>query len=190
MTAGFELPTFGDDGFMPDRRGWWALPLTIAAWSFIFTIVYFATRNRAIEDGVATVGLDDQVAAQGYIAMLLITFIVVIFFVIPTATLVFGRSLDESTAHLSTWRAALIFGFVGLVGGAVPAVFIYAVNPAFGTLPFTQFLIPTPLAAFFSRLVIDRVLRHPVLRTFTMIATVLIVIGSLTIGVNVLTGAI
>jgi hypothetical protein len=183
MTAqpSFRAPNFGDDDFLPDRRSWYALPLTIMYWSGIFTIVYFATRNVAIEDSVA---------ADGYILTLFITFVLVVFFVIPVLTLFFGRMVDDATVHISVFAAAMRFAAYGLAGGVIPAVFIYYVNTAYGWLPFTQFIIPSALAGAIARLSLEGTLRFAAARFAVIAATTVILGGSLAIGVAVLTGKI
>lgn len=182
MSAGdFRTPGFGDDDFLPDRRAWYALPLTVMYWALIFTIVYFATRNVAIEDSVA---------AEGYIGWLLITFILVIFFVIPAFSLFFGRIVDDATADLAPAAAAMRFALIGLIAGAIPGVFIYFVNNAYGWLPITQFLIPSVLAGALARLSIDVTLKYRAVRVLAVTFTTLVVVGSLGIGVLVFTGGI
>ena len=177
----FEVPRYGDDGLFPDRRGWLSAPITVMFWALIFTIVYFATRNVAIEDSVA---------ADGYIAALLIAFIMVIFFAIPALTLTIGRYLDDGTSTQAPWRSGLTFAAVGLVLGAIPAVFIYLVNNAYGWLPFTQMIIPSTLAPWFARVVLDQAVTRRGLRNFVLAFTGVVVVGSLTIGVSVFTGHI
>ena len=51
--SAFEVPRFGDDGLLPDRRGGMSIPLTVMLWALIFTIVYFSTRNISIEEGLS-----------------------------------------------------------------------------------------------------------------------------------------
>ncbi len=177
----FDVPLFGDDGLLPDRRGWLSAPITVMLWALIFTIVYFSTRDIAIEDSVA---------ASGYIGALLITFIITIFFVIPAATLLLGKMVDDATAKLPAWRAGSTFGLAGLVLGALPAVFIYMVNHAYGWLPFTQFIIPSALAPWIARMLLDVAMTHRTVRVFSIVFTVVVVVGSLSIGVSVFTGKI
>lgn len=177
----FEVPRFGDDGLLPDRRGGMSIPLTVMLWALIFTIVYFATRNIAIEDSVA---------AGGYIGALLITFIITIFFVIPATTLLLGKLIDDATRRMLVWRAGLTFALAGLLLGVLPAAFIYMVNHAYGWLPFTQFIIPSVLAPWTARVMLEATLRSRTLATFAIIFTVVVVIGSLSIGVSVFTGHI
>jgi hypothetical protein len=179
--AEFEVPKFGDDALMPGRRAWLSVPLTVMLWALIFTAVYFATRNIAIEDSVA---------AGGYIGALLITFIITIFFVIPATTLLLGTVIDEATKRMPGWRAGVTFSIAGLILGAVPAVFIYMVNNAYGWLPFTQLVIPSALAPWVSRILLEPTLRSRSLEVFAIVFTVIVVIGSLSIGVSVFTGRI
>lgn len=180
-TAGFDVPQFGDDGMFPGRRGWASVPSTVMFWATIFTIVYFATRNTAIEDSVA---------ADGYIAALLITFIIAIFFAIPATNLLLGRILDDATRTMPGWRAGLSFGLTGVLLGVVPATFIFTVNNAYGWLPFTQLIIPSALAPWLSRVMLERTLRSRRLEVLSLVFTALVVIGSLSIGVSVFTGRI
>jgi hypothetical protein len=177
----FDIPKFGDDGMFPGRRGWVSLPITIMLWAVIFTIVYFATRNTAIEDSVA---------ADGYIGALLITFIIAIFFAIPATNLLLGRIIDDATRTMSAWRAGMSFALVGVLLGAAPAAFIYVVDHAYGWLPFTQLIIPSALAPWISRIMLERTLTSRRLQVFTIVFTVLVVLGSLGIGVSVFTGKI
>ncbi len=177
----FRPPNFGDDDFLPDQRSWYSLPLTIMYWAGIFTIVYFATRN---------VDIEDSVAAGGYILTLLITFVLVIFFVIPAFTLFFGRIVDDATAHMSTIGSAARFALYGFVAGIVPAVFIFFINTKYGWLPFTQFIIPSLLAGALARITLEPTLRSAGMKFFTIAFTTMVVVGSLAIGVAVLNGAI
>lgn len=177
----FEVPRFGDDGLLPDRRGGLSIPLTVMLWALIFTIVYFSTRNIAIEDSVA---------AGGYIGALLITFIITIFFVIPATSLLLGKLLDDATKKMPAWRAGLAFAFAGLLLGALPAVFIYMVNHAYGWLPFTQLIIPSVTAPWIARVMLEPTLRNRSLATFSIVFTIIVVVGSLSIGVSVFTGHI
>jgi len=177
----FEVPRYGDDGLFPDKRGWMSVPITVMFWALVFTIVYFATRDIAIEDSVA---------ATGYIAALLITFILVIFFAIPTLTLSIGRYLDDGTAKYPPWRAGLTFALTGLLLGTVPAVFIYMVNNAYGWLPFTQLMIPSAVAPWLTCVILDATMARRGLRTFVLTFTGIVVVGSLSIGVSVFTGRI
>lgn len=180
-TSSFEIPKFGDDGMLPDRRGWLAMPLTVMLWSLVFTIVYFATRDLSLED---------RVAADGYIGTLLVTFIVTIFFVIPAATLLLGKPIDDATSHQSAFRSALTFALAGLILGTIPAVFIYLVNNAYGWHPFTQFIIPSAIAGYLSRVALELTVRNAAMRTVAIGFTVLVVVGSLAIGVSVFNGNI
>ncbi len=177
----FEVPKFGEDGFLPNRRGGMSIPLTVMLWALIFTIVYFATRDIAIEDSVA---------ADGYIGALLITFIITIFFVIPAGSLLLGNFVDEATKKMPAWRAGLTFALVGLILGVLPAVFIYMVNHAYGWLPFTQLIIPSVLAPWTARVMLEPTLRNRTLATFAIAFTIVVVVGSLSIGVSVFTGHI
>jgi len=179
--AAFEVPKFGDDGLLPDRRGGMSIPLTVMLWALIFTIVYFSTRNIAIEDSVA---------AGGYIGALLITFIITIFMVIPGATLLLGKLIDDATMKMPAWRAGLMFGLAGLILGTLPAVFIYMVNNAYGWLPFTQLTIPSLTAPWLARMMLEPTLRSRSLSTFAIVFTIIVVVGSLSIGVSVFTGHI
>ena len=158
-----------------------SIPLTVMLWALIFTIVYFSTRNISIEDSVA---------ASGYIGALLITFIITIFCEIPATTLLLGKLVDDATKKMPAWRAGLTFGVVGLVLGVLPAVFIYMVNNAYGWLPFTQLIIPSFTAPWIARLMLEPTLRSRSLATFAIVFTVIVVVGSLSIGVSVFTGRI
>ncbi len=177
----FEVPRFGDDGIFPDERGWWSLPITVSLWSSIFMGVYFCTRD---------VRLEDSVTASGYVGILLATFCVVIFAVIPALTMTVGRVIDDSLRHASSLRAAAMFGAVGLALGAVPAGFVFIVNDAYGWLPFTQFLIPSALAGFFGRILAEHAVGNARLQVGSIAATAVIVLGCLGIGIAVLNGAI
>ena len=154
-------------------------------WALVFTVVYFATRDVAIEDSVA---------ADGYIAALLITFIITIFFVIPARPRCFlGNTIDVSTAKMPSWRAGMTFGVAGLLLGTLPAVFIYMVNNAYGWLPFTQLMIPSLLAPWLGRMLLDPAMASiGASASTTLVFTGLIVVflGSLSIGVSVFTGKI
>jgi hypothetical protein len=177
----FEVPSFGDDGLFPGRRGWVSVPITVMFWALIFTVVYFATRNTAIEDSVA---------ADGYIAALLIAFIITIFFAIPAITLLLGRMMDDGTRKLPAWRAGMSFAFIGALLGVVPAAFIFLVNQAYGWLPFTQLIIPSALAPLLARIALEKTLESRGVRVLTMVFTAIVVVGSLSIGVSVFTGRI
>ncbi len=177
----FDVPRFGDDGLFPDRRGWMSVPITVMFWALIFTIVYFATRDVSIEDSVA---------ADGYIAALLIAFLLVIFFAIPVLTLAVGRYLDDSAAKYPAWRGGLRFGLTGLLLGTIPAIFIYLLDHAYGWLPFTQLIIPSAVAPWFAHMILNRTMSHSGLRTFVLVFTGVVVVGSISIGVSVLTGRI
>jgi uncharacterized membrane protein YhaH (DUF805 family) len=179
--SSFEVPRFGDDGLFPDERGWWSIPITISLWSAIFTVVYFSTRNLEIEDSVT---------ASGYIGMLLATFCVVIFAVIPALAMTIGRVADDSLRRASSMRASFTFGGLGLGLGMIPALFLFALNPAYGWLPFTQFIIPSALAGLFGRIVGEHVVGNTPLKTSAIVATVMIVVGCLSVGVAVFMGAI
>jgi len=179
--AGFDVPQFGDDGMFPGRRGWVSVPSTIMLWALIFTIVYFSTRNTAIEDSVA---------AGGYIGALLITFVIAIFFAIPATNLLLGRMIDDATRAMPAWRAGMSFGLAGILLGAVPAVFIFMVDSAYGWLPFTQLIIPSALAPWLSRMLLERTLKSRRLEVLAMVFTAFVIVGSLSIGVSVFTGKI
>jgi len=178
--SAIEVPELGDD-FLPNRRAIVALPLTVMYWALVFTAVFFATRD---------VRLEDSVAASGYIGALLITFMMVIFFIIPTSVLAFGRVVDESTAELRPSLAALRFSLIGLVLGVIPAAFIFFVNTAYGWLPFTQFIIPSALAGGLARLTIEPALRKNGLRYGAYTFTGIVVVGSLSIGWVVFNGGL
>lgn len=177
----FDVPGFGDDGLFPGRRGWVSVPITVMFWALIFTAVYFATRNTAIEDSVA---------ADGYIGALLIAFIITIFFAIPAINLLLGRMIDDATRRMPAWRAGMSFALAGTLLGVVPAIFIFLVNQAYGWLPFTQLIIPSALAPLLARMVLERTLESRGIRVLAMIFTAIVVVGSLSIGVSVFTGRI
>jgi hypothetical protein len=177
----FEVPRFGDDGLFPDARGWWSVPLTVSLWSAVFTIVYFATRNLQIEDSII---------ASGYITILFIVFVMVIIGVIPALTMTFGRMVDDALRNEPRWKAGMVFGGIGLALAIVPAVFVWAVDHTYGWLPFTQFLIPSPIAGFLGSVLVDPVIKSSVAKTTVVVSTAVIVIGCLGIGVAVLTGAL
>jgi hypothetical protein len=64
------------------------------------------------------------------------------------------------------------------------------VNHAYGWLPFTQFIIPSVLAPWIARVMLEPTLRSRTLATFSIVFTVIVVVGSLSIGVSVFTGHI
>lgn len=181
FVSDFDVPRYGDDGLLPDSRGWWSIPLTVSLWSMIFTIVYFSTRKLEIEDSVT---------ADGYIGVLLMVFITVIFGVIPAITITLGRIVDDASKHLPALRVAVTFGLIGLILGFIPAIFIHALDSGFGYLPYTQFLIPSATTGFLSRFLVDRVANNHRLRGMMLGMTIMIVVGCLGIGVAVFKGAI
>ena len=174
-------PRIGDDGIAPDRRAWIATPLAVMLWSGIFTIVYFATRDTAIEDAVA---------ADGYITKLFIAFVLTIFFVIPTTTLLLGTMIEDllDPSGLGGVFAASVL--VGGTVGAITAVFIYFLDTNYGWLPFTQFIIPSALTGALTWLLVEPCRRSRALTTVFTTLMVVVVIASLGIGVAVLTGRI
>jgi hypothetical protein len=158
-----------------------SVPITVMLWALIFTAVYFATRNTTIEDSVA---------ADGYIAVLLIAFIIAVFFAIPATNLLLGRMIDDASRKMPAWRAGMSFALVGTLLGLVPASFIFLVNPAYGWLPFTQLIIPSALAPLLARIALERTLESRRIQVLAIVFTALVVAGSLGIGVSVLTGRI
>ncbi len=74
--------------------------------------------------------------------------------------------------------------------GSLPAVFIYMVNNAYGWLPFTQLIIPSALAPWLARMVLDLAMASRGVRVFAIVFTIVVVIGSLSIGVSIFTGKI
>ncbi len=104
-----RVPRFGEEDFLPNRRAMAALPLTVMYWALIFTVVFFATRDFDFEDSVA---------ASGYIGALLITFMMIIFFIIPSALAggLARLTIEPALRNDKLRNAALTFTGIVVVG--------------------------------------------------------------------------
>ena len=107
---------------------------------------------------------------------------------IPTTTLILGHIVDDVAGATNGLSRVAISVFAGGALGAIPAAFIYFVNTSYGWQPFAQFVIPSALTGYLTWVLIEPCLRFPPLRTAFVTLAVVVVFGSLSVGVLVMTG--